>query len=567
MAIVIVPGFEPPPGGSEGHAVKVFVKWVAMILGVASPGMAPAADWFWRPMAGGPYGAQDGSSYADAWHMATSIAWNRIRPGDTLYVCGLHDGGSADSVLHVQASGTPASPILISGACPGDPGSILGGAGPWRDGWSGPDRNGVYSRRHSGSSGQMLDEDGYVARQKGPPDATWPCRSFSQVGRTVYYKPCGALQTVYADGRSPVVRVRGQDHVHVDQLSIRNAGNLIEVSNARGFRITKSQLRYSAGAAIMVVGQTQEGVISGNHVQDAGNGIIFITPGRGGGGGSHDDWVVEDNHIHDVYANIDAHCIGLQAGSGNVIRRNRLHDCEGSAITFYDQGRGAKISNNVVEYNVIHDVHDTGRGGSNQRGIEINGHNCPRHPDDATGNVIRHNEIRAVDHEGIFLKTGRPTASGVVSWAVTDNTISDVGIGLYWVDSSWYGEAKRSGADPCARANLIPALSRPGFLFARNTVSKVRQGFVVPKAINLRAQSEDLSGVQLFDNVYVGAGHFIWQQRGVRCRGAWDATRSRCTVRALADFQLASGREQGSLHTPSPEVPAVPGSASAAPAF
>ena len=525
---------------------------LAVFAALLASAPVQAADWYWRPAAGGPYGTGDGRSWANAWHLAAKIDWQRMAPGDRLFVCGLHDGGPADSAIEIGRSGAAGRPLRISGDCPRDPGAIFGGAGLWRaEDWRGPDANGYYAREHRGRSGHLLAAGRMVPRRDGAMSAATPCPAFAQVGDVAYYKPCGPLGDVRADGRSPLIKIERRDHVYVEKLRLANAIRLIEVTDSRGFRLEGADLQYAASAAVLAVGTSPAGRIAGSHIRDAGYGVYFVNPGPGGSG-SHDDWIVEDNHIHDIYGTDDAHCIGWQAGSRNVIRRNDLHDCDGSAITFYDPGRGAQLHGNVVEGNTIRDVRSRGRGGVNQRGIEVNGHNCPRTPANSVGNVIRNNTITGVDGDGIYLKTTRALETGAYSWAVEGNTVREVRNGLLWLDGIWYGEPTDARPDPCDRANRDAARSTPGFLFAGNTVGKVREHFAAVKALGVIYQSEDFSGVVMRDNIYEGRGSFVWQERRARCRGKLEASINRCVMRDLADFQTSTGREQGSRQIAAP---------------
>ena len=98
------------------------------------PGALAPSAWFFRPRtAAGAIGTQNGSSYATAWTSSAAIEWSRIQPGDTLFVCGLHDSGRADGALNLtrtQGSGTAAAPVVIDGACEdeagrADPGTLM----------------------------------------------------------------------------------------------------------------------------------------------------------------------------------------------------------------------------------------------------------------------------------------------------------------------------------------------------------------------------------------------------------------------------------------------------------
>jgi hypothetical protein len=84
----------------------------------------------------------DGTAYAcasqkgqtGAWNAFSNILWGhddrRVGPGDTLYVCGTHD-----EQLVVGGNGFAASPIVIRGDHPGDPGRLRCPATPLNASW------------------------------------------------------------------------------------------------------------------------------------------------------------------------------------------------------------------------------------------------------------------------------------------------------------------------------------------------------------------------------------------------------------------------------------------------
>ena len=106
----------------------------AAVLLVPSVGLA--ARWFVRPEAPAAYGKADGSGYADAWGGLDKIEWDKIKPGDTLYVCDTHVG----KALEIGASGVKGKRITIRGDYAGHPGAILGASAVIRDGWEIHDR-------------------------------------------------------------------------------------------------------------------------------------------------------------------------------------------------------------------------------------------------------------------------------------------------------------------------------------------------------------------------------------------------------------------------------------------
>lgn len=94
-----------------------------------------------------------GFSYAKAWTSVADIKWASIRPGDTLFVCGLHDSGRVDGFLNltnVHGSGSSGSPVTIDGACVDTNGQLdrgtLMSATPHKQSELGkPDTNGIYT--------------------------------------------------------------------------------------------------------------------------------------------------------------------------------------------------------------------------------------------------------------------------------------------------------------------------------------------------------------------------------------------------------------------------------------
>ena len=92
------------------------------------------ADWYVRP-AGENYGAENGTSYENAWDGLLNVVWGAggVQPGDTLWVCGLHIHNLVTrNWLETQAdiqviSGTgESSRVTIRGDYPTDPGTVWG---------------------------------------------------------------------------------------------------------------------------------------------------------------------------------------------------------------------------------------------------------------------------------------------------------------------------------------------------------------------------------------------------------------------------------------------------------
>jgi hypothetical protein len=125
---------------------------LVLVLVVAAPTALCASSpssWYFRPHAdtqdvvaaasqadGSLVAAPGGASYATAWTRTADIVWASILPGDTLFVCGLHESGRVDGALNltkVNGSGTAAAPLIVDGACEdvatgkADPGTLMSG--------------------------------------------------------------------------------------------------------------------------------------------------------------------------------------------------------------------------------------------------------------------------------------------------------------------------------------------------------------------------------------------------------------------------------------------------------
>lgn len=100
-------------------------RLLLLIVVMLVPGWAWAETLYVRP-AGGAYGAEDGSSYANAFDGFADIAWGAgagsVSAGDTLYVCGAHT-----EKLSVGVQGTSGNQVVIDGGCPDEAGTIVVG--------------------------------------------------------------------------------------------------------------------------------------------------------------------------------------------------------------------------------------------------------------------------------------------------------------------------------------------------------------------------------------------------------------------------------------------------------
>ncbi|MEA3478610.1 MAG: right-handed parallel beta-helix repeat-containing protein [Bacteroidota bacterium] len=82
-----------------------------------------ATDWFVRP-AGGNYGAENGSSYNNAWDGWSDITWASMSAGDTLYIC-----AELRSLCTVKKDGAQGKHFVVRGDYPSNSGSISNPSG------------------------------------------------------------------------------------------------------------------------------------------------------------------------------------------------------------------------------------------------------------------------------------------------------------------------------------------------------------------------------------------------------------------------------------------------------
>lgn len=97
--------------------MKLFISLILLVL-FALP--AWGATWFVRPVSQGEYGAEDGTSYANAYDGFADISYAAVQPGDTIFACGnfgYADRQGVSNFWQVDDAGTNGSPITLSGDC------------------------------------------------------------------------------------------------------------------------------------------------------------------------------------------------------------------------------------------------------------------------------------------------------------------------------------------------------------------------------------------------------------------------------------------------------------------
>lgn len=89
-----------------------FTSAAAALIFVLLSGPAVAGSWYVDNATHG--GADNGTSWANAWTSFAGVDWSRIQPGDTVYVSGGAASQTYKDSWSVGASGTAANPITIA---------------------------------------------------------------------------------------------------------------------------------------------------------------------------------------------------------------------------------------------------------------------------------------------------------------------------------------------------------------------------------------------------------------------------------------------------------------------
>jgi len=91
--------------------VKPFSSILILLLGLCFNVYAQqGSNWY---VDNESSGANNGTSWADAWQSSTDIEWNSINPGDVIYISGGQTEKTYYEQLHVQAGGSEDNPITI----------------------------------------------------------------------------------------------------------------------------------------------------------------------------------------------------------------------------------------------------------------------------------------------------------------------------------------------------------------------------------------------------------------------------------------------------------------------
>ena len=510
---------------------------------------SPAATWYARPYNGSTgYGTSDGTSYENAFNGThhfraaanpLSIDWNRIAPGDTLYVCGFHDGGGFDYAEHpgaaphlrVNGSGTEGNRITVSGDCPDDPGTIFGSGANYTDGWELFDAgNNIYSRPYSVFPDNLVSTDQAferpeslaglegIVRLNRPENndfASWDPGSYIKgMDDMLYYRPTSGsandytFYLGYVNGNLLVIDV---SHINIEKITLLSSnnnnwgGNLGIRENAHNITVDSVHARWGGRVSIGLGTFGFDGFVNENItiknsiIRNARSGIYGI--------GEFRNFQVIGNQVYDYnqrlyYGEGDTHGIGIQGGyDGLVVEHNHVYNRGGEGILFYyDVALARGVRNGVIRYNHVHDIKNFApEFPQNQRGIEFGSDQYGHVADTVYNNRIYYNYIHDIGNEALDPDNERFPAPGVrfpgigirikallnssygSSWFVHDNVVENANLGFVWI-------------------GVITLEHGPGFTFEKNTIKDSRSVHAGFYKINEAVY--DHKGVIMDKNIY-----------------------------------------------------------------
>ena len=337
-----------------------------------------ATDWYVRP-AGGNYGPENGTSYQNAWEGLKSVVWgqNGVKPGDTLWVCGLHIYTMSDPYHNFadQADVNPvsgtgeAARVIIRGDYPGDAGIVWGSYKPTYYTWQNEGDN-TYSiilignhptdwffQDVTASSWVTLDKVSSVNECKSRPGSHYSpdyqagsrlyihCSDNSNPTGRIYFPWYG--YSFQASNSQYITFYRLKIYCHERFINQGTANHLrwdgctiayhdfLFWDNQHYMEILTCDISWSANA----IGTSSSGNNAPSYYRIAGN-------------------TIHDVGVRPSQQNTDAHAIGIQGGHDGIIEDNYCYNC-GNVILLY-AFRNQELKNTLVRRNFVKDSHTLG---------------------------------------------------------------------------------------------------------------------------------------------------------------------------------------------------------------
>jgi hypothetical protein len=313
-------------------------------------------SWFVRPVAAVAAGG-DGASYERAWRGWGAIQWVKVRPGDTLWVCGEHlwqrdwkyNRGYEN---RVQASGEPGARVIVRGDWPGDPGVMIGarrvsaefravGDGTWRAPYSVPTgATGSFRAAWQGpaAGGRLLK------RVTGAPEegSFW----WDSAEKLLTIRPWGGkIEDVYGNWVSALV-LDGVSHVEVRGLRLfggyQGVIQIAKNATSKDVAIIGCELGFADYTAVYANAPTDGVLIEDCLIHDAATGTYAI----GYRGATHRGWTLRRVEVRGGgdAANLlasagvtksDRHALGGQNMSGLLVEACQVRDWPGDGVIDY----------------------------------------------------------------------------------------------------------------------------------------------------------------------------------------------------------------------------------------
>ena len=467
-----------------------------------------AADWFVRPDEGS-FGNANGESYGNAWSGFGKIKWDKIRPGDNLYICDTHVGVA----LSIRTSGAEGQPITIRGDYQGHPGTIVGAGAVFMDDWKLHDaKHNIWERiffiQLDYSDWQAFERpktadpvEGIVRLNNvgnketaGTGEkmdfALWKPGSFYRNDNIIYYKPTvgSANDHIYYAGYSdPCIYSLNQHHFNIMSLKVMMGagsqyGGVITLRNLHHVNLRGISVKWGTYGIVFSPQWADRHIISSDYVtvsnctiSDCRAGIYPF--------GKVNHCLIIDNHIHDIdqYGYYlywkngrwsgDIHGIALQGGGENLrIERNHIHHIGSEGIFPYGDNNPngvdvQTLKNFNIKYNVVHDIEYLGGSlkpyTSTGRASAVYYNQNNDFPSEGlSSNTIAYNVLYNATH-GVRMKCNANKNTGKAPWAVYNNVIYNTDVGL-----SWYSTGP---ANPH---------NKPGVIFKNNIVMGVKSKHV-----------------------------------------------------------------------------------------
>lgn len=424
----------------------VFLKRLLILIVLFYSSLSYASTWYVRPYAASNYGSDDGTSYDSAWNGLDDVNWASISNGDTLYISDSHGYSYtntgvtslyAHTVLTVSVSGvTIAQDPLHTGTWYRTTRAIKAGST-----WSNP-YAGIYSI-NSVSAFSNLYENGVLMNEQSSDLSTveeadfagWAAGDWQQTATyTLYVKTTGedvAATYNYQGGfqNAAIIISAGVDNITVNSPSLMSGHIQINSSSSgdtcENITITSPTIK-NADYGVVVYGSNNNIQIKGTPssagtIQNVGDGIYFINDSTAGTTNS----LIEYLNISDVVGDSpDNHAVGIQAGTGNIIRYCTMDNAL-TGVTFY--GGTGYATGGKAYYNKITDIYRSGTSNNPNSGhgaaLDYHGE-----LDAGLSNIeFYYNIINGSEGEGIRLVN--PIAGSTVR--IFGNTIYNCTMGIY----------------------------------------------------------------------------------------------------------------------------------------